>query len=307
MDSPMKNGDTGGDLDHPPHEYDFDLFVIGGGSGGLACSKYAVEAGAKVAVADYVKPSPQNTTWGIGGTCVNVGCIPKKMMHYAGLLGETYHGQLLTGWKYKEKPSFDWETVRTNVNYHIKSINFGYKKDLKQKKITYYNEFASFVDAHTVSLVDKKGKSHNVTSKYFVIAVGGRPSYPDIPGAKEYGITSDDIFWMEREPGKTLVVGASYVALECAGFLHAFGYDVTVMVRSILLRGFDQDMANKIGEDMENLGVKFIREAVPTRIEKNEETEKLTCYYQVGDEELSIEVDTVLFAVGRYAVTKELH
>mmetsp|Transcript_40860 Transcript_40860/g.46883 ORF Transcript_40860/g.46883 Transcript_40860/m.46883 type:complete len:230 (+) Transcript_40860:244-933(+) len=229
------------------------------------------------------------------------------MMHYAGLLGESYHDQLLTGWCHKEKPVHDWKEMILNINNHIRSINFGYRSDMMKRKIKFYEEFASFVDDHTIELVNNKGKTQTVTSKYFVIAVGGRPSYPDIPGAKEYGITSDDIFWMEREPGKTLVVGASYVALECAGFLHAFGYDVTVMVRSILLRGFDQDMANKIGEDMENLGVKFIREAVPTRIEKNEETEKLTCYYQVGDEELSIEVDTVLFAVGRYAVTKELH
>jgi thioredoxin reductase (NADPH) len=107
-----------------------------------------------------------------------------------------------------------------------------------------------------------------VTADKIIIAVGGRPSYPGIPGDKEFGITSDDIFSLKNPPGKTLVVGASYVALECAGFLTALGYDTTVMVRSILLRGFDQDMANRIGKYMENHGTNFIKGAIPTKLEK---------------------------------------
>jgi thioredoxin reductase (NADPH) len=107
-----------------------------------------------------------------------------------------------------------------------------------------------------------------VTAESIVIAVGGRPSYPGIPGDKEFGITSDDIFSMAKPPGKTLVVGASYVALECAGFLTALGFDTTVMVRSILLRGFDQDMANLIGEHMELYHTKFIKGATPSKLEK---------------------------------------
>jgi len=136
------------------------------------------------------------------------------MMHYAGLLGESYHDQLLTGWCHKERPVHDWKEMILNINNHIRSINFGYRSDMMKRKIKFYEEFASFVDAHTIELVNNKGKTQTVTSKYFVIAVGGRPSYPDIPGAKEYGITSDDIFWLKNSPGKTLVVGASYVALE---------------------------------------------------------------------------------------------
>ena len=305
----MKNGDTGADLDNQSakHDYDYDLFVIGGGSGGLACAKTAQECGASVAVADFVKPSPQGTTWKIGGTCVNVGCIPKKMMHYASIVGEHHHDQEAGGWNMGEKPKHDWSKMITNINNHIRSINFGYKSDLRKRGIKFYEKFATFVDPHTVQLTNKKGKAdETVTAKYFVVAVGGRPTYPDIPGAKEYGITSDDIFWLKDNPGKTLVVGASYVALECAGFLHGFGNDVTVMVRSILLRGFDQDMANKIGKDMEAIGVNFIKESVPTKIEKNEETGKLTCFYKSGEEEKSIEVDNVLFAVGRHAITDQL-
>ena len=308
-DSSMQNGETGAELDHSAsqHDYDFDLFVIGGGSGGLAWAFTAQDWGARVGLADFVKPSPQGTTWKVGGTWVNVGWIPKKMMHYAGLLGEGYHDEIESGWKHTEKPKHNWEKMISNINNHIRSINFGYKKDMKNKKITFYEEYASFIDAHTVELVDIRGKTHQVTSKYFVIAVGGRPQYPEIPGAKEYGITSDDIFWMKKDPGKTLVIGASYVALEWAGFLHSFGNDTTVMVRSIFLRGFDQDIANKIAKDMENLGVKFIGSSVPTKITKDETTEKLTVYYQTGEVESSIEVDTVLFAIGRYAVTEGLN
>lgn len=114
-------------------------------------------------------------------------------------------------------------------------------------KCKYYNSYATFGDAHTILLDNGKGKKEQVTADKIIIAVGGRPSYPGIPGDKEHGITSDDVFSLKKAPGKTLVVGASYVALECAGFLNALGYDTTVMVRSILLRGFDQDMAKIIG------------------------------------------------------------
>jgi len=106
-------------------------------------------------------------------------------------------------------------------------------------KAKYYNSYASFVDQHTIKLDNGKGKVEQVTAEKIVIAAGGRPSYPGIPGDKDFGITSDDIFSLKKAPGKTLVIGASYVALECAGFLTALGYDTTVMVRSILLRGFD--------------------------------------------------------------------
>jgi thioredoxin reductase (NADPH) len=110
--------------------------------------------------------------------------------------------------------------------------------------------------------------------------VGGRPSYPGIPGDKEFGITSDDIFSMKKAPGKTLVVGASYVALECAGFLTALGYDATVMVRSILLRGFDQDMAKIIGDHMEQVSeTKFIKSATPSKLEKSDPEGQITVTY----------------------------
>ena len=154
------------------------------------------------------------------------------------------------------------------IQAEIMSLNWGYKMDLMKSKVTYFNSFASFVDPHTIKLVNEKNEEQVVTADKIVISCGGRPSYPEIPGAKELGITSDDLFSLEKAPGKTLVVGASYVALECAGFLTALGYDTTVMVRSILLRGFDQDMAHMIGSNMEAHHTKFIKEATPSKLEQ---------------------------------------
>lgn len=146
-----------------------------------------------------------------------------------------------------------------------------------------------------------------MTTDKVVVATGGRPSYPGIPGDKEFGITSDDIFSMKKAPGKTLVVGASYVALECAGFLTALGFDTTVMVRSILLRGFDQDMANLIGTHMELYHTKFIRGATPSKLEKPDPEGKIIVTYKDAEGEKTEEYDTVLFAIGRYALTNSLN
>ena len=249
------------------HPYDYDLFVIGGGSGGISAARWAANLGKKVALADFVKPSPAGTSWGLGGTCVNVGCIPKKLMHFAGILAESKVDQKLAGIPIAEEAEHQWTTMVANVQKHIKSLNWGYKADMISLKVKYFNSYATFKDAHTI-LLDNGKTQETVTADKIIIATGGRPSYPGIPGDKEFGITSDDIFSKKTAPGKTLVVGASYVALECAGFLTALGYDTTVMVRSILLRGFDQDMANRIGAYMESHHTKFIKGGVPTKLEK---------------------------------------
>jgi len=263
-------------------QYQYDLFVVGGGSGGISAARFAAEAGKRVCLADYVKPSPVGSKWGLGGTCVNVGCIPKKMMHYAATLSEARIDQEKSGWKPDMEAKHDWAKMVNNVQMHIKGLNWGYKSDLIKLKIDYKNAYATMVDAHTIQLDDGKGKDNSitqVTADKIVIACGGRPSYPGIPGDKEFGITSDDIFMMKKAPGKTLVVGASYVALECAGFLTAFGYDTTVMVRSIFLRGFDQDMANRIGAYMETHHTKFIRNATPSKLERPDENGPITVTY----------------------------
>mmetsp|Transcript_32649 Transcript_32649/g.53988 ORF Transcript_32649/g.53988 Transcript_32649/m.53988 type:complete len:490 (+) Transcript_32649:168-1637(+) len=283
----------------------YDLLVIGGGSGGLACSKEAASLGKTVAVCDFVKPSPIGTTWKLGGTCVNVGCIPKKLMHQAALLGEGMKDAESFGWEGPMK-THKWETMVQNVNEHIHSLNFGYRSELMEKGIKYYNSYAQFLDKHTVEATDKKGKVTKITADNFVIATGGRPKYPEIPGAKEHCITSDDVFWMKKPPGKTLVVGASYVALECAGFIHGVGYDTTVMMRSIPLRGFDQQMAMQVKNYMQEHGINFIDGAVPTAVEETASGMKKVTWQLKDGSCSSSEFDTVLLAIGRSVCTNEI-
>ncbi|KAL4114371.1 hypothetical protein PRIC2_014693 [Phytophthora ramorum] len=284
--------------------YDYDLVVIGGGSGGLACSKEAASFGKKVCVLDYVKPSPQGTSWGLGGTCVNVGCIPKKLMHQSSLIGEVmHHDSANFGWNVASEgsaPTFNWKQLVSNVDAYIKSINFKYKVELRSKYVKYENFLGSFVDPHTLELWHHRKGTKQITTRDVVIAVGGRPKELSCPGG-EHAISSDDIFWMKKkEPGKTLVVGASYVALECAGFLKGMGYEVKVMVRSILLRGFDQDMANKIGEYMEvQSGIEFIRKTVPQSITTLENGQLLVKWTNEDGESCEEAFDTVLNATGR--------
>lgn len=288
----------------PETGFEYDLVVVGGGSGGLAASKEAAKFGKKVAVLDFVKPTPIGTVWGLGGTCVNVGCIPKKLMHNAGLIGDTLSKDAkFFGWKFNQKPAFNWEDLVNNVQDYIGSLNFGYRTDLRSKNVEYINAYGVFTNPHEMELSFRDGKKKTISARRFIIATGGRPRYPGIPGDKEHCITSDDVFSLSSPPGKTLVVGASYVALECAGFLTSIGFDTTVMARSIFLRGFDQQIAEQIAEYMKEHGTKFIRPAVPTRIEKTAEGKKKVFYKGDDNMEHSDEYDTVLLAIGRNAET----
>ena len=301
--------DIAGDKDSNIRSFDYDIIVIGGGSGGLSASKEAAMLGKKVAVCDFVKPSPAGSSWGLGGTCVNVGCIPKKLMHQAALLGEAVRDAKSFGWGVdRAQVNHDWAAMVTEIQNHISGLNWGYRVALREKQVTYLNAYAEFVDKNTLKVTDQKGKERVVTAAQFILATGGRPRYPDIPGVR-LGISSDDIFSLPHSPGKTLLVGASYIALECAGFLTGLGCSATVMVRSILLRGFDQQMAGKIGEYMEEHGVNFVRECVPTKIEKVEEGTpgklKVTAVYNDGTEFVE-EFNTVIFAIGRDACTANM-
>ncbi|XP_035436670.2 thioredoxin reductase 1, mitochondrial isoform X1 [Spodoptera frugiperda] len=290
--------------------FDYDLAVIGGGSGGLACAKEAVNLGAKVAVLDYVTPSPQGTKWGLGGTCVNVGCIPKKLMHQAALLGESIHEAVSYGWEVPahQEIKINWGSLTESVQNHIKSVNWVTRVDLRDKKIEYINGLGEFKDSHTIIATMKNGSKKELTAKNIVIAVGGRPQYPDIPGAVEYCISSDDIFSLSHPPGKTLVVGAGYIGLECAGFLNSMGYPATVLVRSVPLRGFDQQMARMVTNEMEERGVKFEHKCVPLSVEKLESGQLKARWLNTELQEQYEDVfDTVLLATGRYALTKQLN
>lgn len=293
-------------LNNGTDSYEYDLVVIGGGSGGISAAKTASSLGKKVAVLDFVKPSPVGTTWGLGGTCVNVGCIPKKLMHQAAILGQSIKDAKHYGWEIPEV-KHSWEVMRNAIQDHIGSLNWKYRVALRENGAKYINGYGKIVTPHEIQVTDKRGKETTVTTDKVIIATGERPRYPECPGAKEFGITSDDLFSLSYCPGKTLVIGASYVALECAGFLHGIGLDVTIMVRSILLRGFDQEMANRIGEYMEKEGIKFIKKCVPAKVERLEEGQpgkiRVTGKMLETGEEVTDEYNTVLFAIGRDACT----
>jgi len=297
-------------------KHDYDLIVVGGGSGGLAAAKEAGKLGKKVACLDFVKPSPLGTTWGLGGTCVNVGCIPKKLFHQASLLGESIHDAKKFGWQFpKGAINHKWEKMQQAVADYIGGLNWSYRTSLRANNVTYFNSYGTFSGSHEITATNNSGKVEKLTADKFLVAVGLRPRYPNVPGAKEYCITSDDLFYLTYNPGKTLCIGASYVSLECAGFLKGIGNDVTVMVRSILLRGFDVDMADRIGKHMEKKGIKFLK-GVPTKFEQlKERTEsepgRVRVYFtNINEdgttEDSTEEYDTVLIAIGRDAKTEDL-
>ena len=289
--------------------YDYDLIIIGGGSGGLASAKKAAEYGAKVALFDYVKPSTQNTKWGLGGTCVNVGCVPKKLYHYAANISSLIHNDVKEyGFEFTGDINHNWETLMTNIKTHIRKLNFSYRSGLKSSKVKYINAYAKFKNKNEVEYTHKN-ETKTLTAKHFIIAVGGRPYIPeDIPGAKEYAITSDDIFFLNKSPGKTLCVGASYISLECAGFLTHLGFDTTVSMRSIPLRGFDRQCSNKIINLMKETGTKFKQYLIPSNIIKTEQNKLLVTFTNINTNKIDHleEFDTVLYATGRFPQTKNI-
>ncbi|WKY01217.1 hypothetical protein Q1695_015318 [Nippostrongylus brasiliensis] len=273
---------------------EYDLVVIGGGSGGLSCSKAAREYGAKVALVDGVTPSPHGTTWGIGGTCANVGCIPKKLMHHAGIVGREVHHAAKYGWENVERGNHSWNTLASVVSDRIKANNWIYRVQLNEKGVKLYTAFASFIDNHTIKTVsaDKKKTELILHAKNVVVATGLRPRYPKIPGA-QYGITSDDLFSLSKPPGKTLVVGASYVALECAGFLAELGFTVDLLIRSKPLKSFDQDCVKLVMENLKNhVNILYAKEVNELQREMDKTKVKFS--------DSSTDVyDTVVWAMGR--------
>eukprot|EP00616_Rhizochromulina_sp_CCMP1243_P015990 CAMPEP_0118967484 /NCGR_PEP_ID=MMETSP1173-20130426/4858_1 /TAXON_ID=1034831 /ORGANISM="Rhizochromulina marina cf, Strain CCMP1243" /LENGTH=640 /DNA_ID=CAMNT_0006916455 /DNA_START=61 /DNA_END=1983 /DNA_ORIENTATION=- len=304
-----------------PNEYDYDLVVIGGGSGGLAASKEAAKLGARVAVLDYVKPSTQGTRWGLGGTCVNVGCIPKKLMHQASILGELInHDAPHFGWgpagaaadgssTVASAPlvQHSWDVMVGEVQRYIKSLNFKYRVALRDANVKYINGLGELLSDHEIKVTEFKGKDKTpkektITTARVLIATGGRPTPLACPGG-EHAITSDDLFSLPNAPGKTCVIGAGYVSLECGGFLTALGFDTTILVRSILLRGFDRECCDKIGAYMQKQGTKIVMGVTPSSIEKMPDG-KLRVTYSDGNSDV---FDTVLAAVGRTADTAGLN
>ena len=241
------------------HGFDYDVVVIGGGSGGLACSKEMAKLGAKVAVLDYVKPSPQGTKWGLGGTCVNVGCIPKKLMHTAAILEAMRDDAAALGGR-RPMSNTTGGYARARPEPH-QVAELPVRVALREAALL--SKSWGFSGPNTLKVTDKKGK---VTAHGGRRGRGGRP-LPRIPGG-EHAIDSDDIFSLEKAPGRVLCIGAGYIALECGGFVNGLGSSTTAMVRSILLRGFDRECVDKIQTHLVAHGVKLQIGVTPTKIEK---------------------------------------
>ena len=203
------------------------------------------------------------------------------------------------GWSpHDTKYTHDWNILRDNIQNTIKASNFGYKNKMTELQIDYVNAFAEFENDKTVKF-KFADQDFTLKAKNFVIATGGRPrDYPGIPSLTKYAISSDDLFSLKEDPGKTLVVGGGYIALECAGFLNGLGKDVTMINRSTFLRVMDKDMAFRIVDDMEQNGVKALTNTVPVGVEKIGDN-----LYEVElktkDKLHKIQVNTILVAVGR--------
>lgn len=211
------------------------------------------------------------------------------------------------GWQTPDNVEHKWGDLVQNVTDHVRSINFGYRAELLDTQVKYMNALATFTSPHEVQCTDKKGKVTTVSAARFVIATGGRPRYLDeIPGGRDLVISSDDLFSLPSPPGETLCIGASYISLECAGFVMGLGMKAHVMMRSIPLRGFDQQMAGQVKAYMEEHGCNFIEKAVPTSIELTPEGKRRVKWSYSDGSTGEGTFDTVLVAVGRDADTKGL-
>lgn len=303
------------------HGHEYDLIVIGGGSGGLACAQEAAKLGAHVALCDYVTPTPKGSQWGLGGTCVNVGCIPKRLMHQSSLIKDCLNDAPLFGWKSEmgENTQVSWDELVKHVQEHVFSLNVAYRVALSQAHIKFFPGIASFVNEHEIQIeYPDSGESHIISGQCIVIAVGGRPKYLSISGGTPKDnlcITSDDIFSLPYPPGKTLCVGAGYIGVECAGFLAGFGFDVTLMARSLLLRDFDKMVVDLLSSNLMDRNVTIKFGAQPVEIQKVSEgsppTLKVTyeskeCVHHPGSR-CEMEFNTVLLAVGRKPMTQPLN
>lgn len=224
-------------------EFDFDLFVIGGGSGGVRAARMAAQRGARVALAE------QGGTQGLGGTCVNVGCIPKKLYSYAAHYGEAFEESHGFGWE-GEAPRLNWQTLKANRRSEISRLNGVYQNLLTGAGVTLMNAHARITGPHAVEV---RGQSWN--ARHILIATGGKPSLPPIRGV-EHVCVSDAVFDLEPFPKRLLVVGGGYIACEFASIFKGLGASVTQLYRGEqVLRGFDTDVRNFIAAEMRKQGV----------------------------------------------------
>jgi len=266
--------------------YDYDLFVIGAGSGGVRAARLAAATGAKVAVAEEDQ---------VGGTCVIRGCVPKKFMVYASEFSHAFHTAEGFGWslpKGDAAPQFSWSKFLARKDAEIARLSGIYQTNLNKAGAELIMARARLVDAHTVELV---GQGRTVTADKILIAVGGRVWWPkDVPGI-EHAISSNEAFHLESLPKSILIVGGGYIAVEFAGIFNGLGVDTTLIYRGDnILRGFDEDVRVHLAEEMQKQGVKFVFNQRHQSLEKT--SGGIVSHLQDG---LDINTDAVMFAVGR--------
>lgn len=267
-------------------DYDYDLFVIGAGSGGVRAARMAASFGAKVAVAEVGR---------LGGTCVNIGCVPKKLFVYASHVAPLLNDAEGFGWRI-EAPQFDWPTLIANKNREILRLNGAYENLLRQAGVTILLGRAQLTDAHTVKINDQ-----HLTARHILIAVGGRPFVPEFPG-REHAIVSDHAFELPQLPRRILIVGGGYIAVEFACIFHHLGVHVTQLYRGdLFLRGFDDDCRTALAQQMRLDGVDLRFQLNVARIDKQDgiHTAQLT-------DGSRLEADLVMFATGRTPYTANL-
>ncbi len=263
--------------------FDYDLFVIGAGSGGVRAARIAAGYGAKVAIAEEYR---------IGGTCVIRGCVPKKLLVYASRFAEEFEEAAGYGWTLPGKPVFDWPTLIANKDREIARLEGIYKSNLQRSGVTIYTTRSTFDGPHAIRLANP---DRVITAAHILIATGGRVNLdPSLPGI-EHAITSNEAFHLAELPKSIVVCGGGYIAVEFASIFHGLGVATTLIYRGEkILRGFDEDMRDGLTEALTRHGIKVITGTVLTAIEKHRTGLQLTLKSGA-----TIKTDQVMFAIGR--------
>ena len=270
-------------------DYDYDLFVIGIGSGGTRAARVAAAHGARVAAAEEYR---------VGGTCVIRGCVPKKLLVYGAHFAEDLMDARRFGWDVPADCKFDWKTLTGNVFEEVDRISKAYNTTLDSHNVEVINERAELTGPNNIRLASGR----EVTSKYILIATGARPHIPTCPG-HEYGITSNEAFHLDSVPKRILIAGAGYIANEFAGIFHEFGAKVTLINRSDqILRGYDEQIRDRLLQISMMKGIDFRFNAKFEGIEKQADGSLKVSM----SNHAPIEVDCVMFATGRVPNTENL-
>ncbi|CAF2012010.1 unnamed protein product [Rotaria magnacalcarata] len=268
--------------------YDYDYFVVGGGSGGVRSSRIAAQLGARVALAESKQ---------LGGTCVNVGCVPKKLFCYASQFRELFHDAHGYGWPKIDMNYNDhnWKKFLESKNAEIQRLNNAYEKNQKDNNVEIIKGRATLKDSHTVVVNNKE-----YTTKHILVAVGGCPIIPNIEG-REHIITSDDAFFLEKLPKNVIIVGGGYIATEFACIFNGFGCEVTLILRGkTILSSFDEDIRAKLTDELKKNGINIRYQTEVERIEKSSDDSFRVKFKQ---DKTPMDTNLVMFAIGRHPNT----